>query len=131
MERLKNGIKSISDVLKANRQATIELVKKLGGTITFAKWDEEEGVYKAVYGENTDDVLFACPWVRYDNGNEIVPLLVVAIRFRDEEGVFCGLEILATENIDEVGDGCWFSLSWLDDISEWRIFDTIGQIDFE
>ncbi len=107
----------ISKVLAKNMIEAIEILKgKEDCTILFSEWDSENDEYA-----DADN----CPWIRYSNPDgEIIPYMIVAVRYNKEKG---RIEVISTEESYEKSDEEWFPLSWADDISEWTVYDRIGE----
>ena len=109
----------IFKALNANEKEAIKILKtKENNAITFDEWDEESEEYS--------DELENCPWIRYANvDGDITALAVIACRYNKEKD---RIEIMTTSDYYEKSDGEWFPLSYADEISYWRVFDSIGAL---
>lgn len=114
----------ILNALNDNEKEARNLLKG-EGEVMFAKWDEEKGVYVGNDDEESscDD---CCPYIRYsdDDGN-IVSMMVVGVRLNEDNNV---IEIIATDSEYKKSDDVWFPLAFADDISEWSVYDRIGEM---
>jgi hypothetical protein len=108
----------IIEVLKQNKEEAKQILsKKENNTIRFCKWDEAEGEYI-----DADDA----PWIRISGVEEIEIVLVVAVRYSKESN---DIEIITTTDVYTKADNVWYSVEdWVDDISDWTIYDAIEMV---
>lgn len=113
---------NILDILRTNELEAKEILHKVG-TIHFAKWSEEEEKYVGCGDE--EDAAVACPYIRYDNGEELTTCMVTTARLNDEGEI----EVCATEQEEDKDDDFFRLNCCADDISAWQVYDAIGKYD--
>ena len=121
---------NIFSVLKANKKAAIDLLKKDDDKmIVLAAYDDDKCEYVANGMQGIDDC-----YVRFANDDgEIETKFVVAVRCNDKNNIDICVTDSTYDEIDTDDEKNWFPLSWCDDISEYQVYDAIGEacgIDF-
>ena len=114
---------SIFSVLKANKKAAISLLKKDDDRmIVLAAYDDDRCEYVANGMEGSDDC-----YIRFANDDgEIETKFVVAVRCNKDNKIDICVTDSNYDEIDTDDEKNWFPLSWCDDISEYQVYDAIG-----